>query len=98
MTTKTEAPERAAFHAMTEGTKEDWAIIGRHSAAHVAGLPERLLAHLRLLEGYYFFHHLGLDRDLRERYRGHEWFDYTAEFCAEYNQPAFDPGYRTHPL
>jgi len=173
MTTKTEAPERAAFHAMTEGTKEDWAIIGRHSAAHVAGLPERLLAHLRLLEGdyggfavdrlthslqtatraeragrddeyvfcalvhdigdtlgpanhadvaaaivkpfvseknhwmvaqhavfqgYYFFHHLGLDRDLRERYRGHEWFDYTAEFCAEYDQPAFDPGYRTHPL
>jgi predicted HD phosphohydrolase len=51
-----------------------------------------------LFQGYYFFHYLGLDRDAREKYRGHEWFDYTAEFCAEYDQPAFDPAYDTLPL
>ena len=51
-----------------------------------------------IFQGYYFFHHLGLDRDLREQYRDHPWFDYTAEFCAEYDQPAFDPAYDTHPL
>lgn len=51
-----------------------------------------------IFQGYYFFHHLGLDRDLREQFRDHAWFDYTAEFCAEYDQPAFDPGYDTHPL
>ena len=51
-----------------------------------------------IFQGYYFFHHLGLDRDLREQFRGHEWFDSTAEFCAEYDQPAFEPGYSTHPL
>lgn len=51
-----------------------------------------------IFQGYYFFHHLGLDRDMRERFRGHEWFDYTAEFCHEYDQPAFDPHYDTLPL
>ena len=51
-----------------------------------------------IFQGYYFFHFLGGDRDLREQYRDHPWFDHTAEFCAEYDQPSFDPGYDTHPL
>jgi predicted HD phosphohydrolase len=51
-----------------------------------------------IFQGYYFFHHLGLDRDMREQFRGHEWFDYTAEFCADFDQPAFDPAYDTLPL
>ena len=49
-------------------------------------------------EGHYFFHYLGLDRGAREKYRGHEWFDYMAEFCAEYDQPSFDPSYDRSPL
>ncbi|HEY6416670.1 MAG TPA: phosphohydrolase [Acidimicrobiales bacterium] len=171
--TTTEARPRAAFHAMTEGTKEDWDKIAIGAIELAAGLPDRVLAHLRQLggdyggfavdrlehslqtatrayradrddeyvfcalihdigdllgplnhadvaaavvkpfvseqnhwmvekhaifQGYYFFHHLGLDRDLREQFRGHEWFDYTAEFCQEYDQAAFDPGYDTLPL
>lgn len=51
-----------------------------------------------VFQGYYFFHHLGLDRELREEHRGHEWFDYTAEFCEIYDQNSFDPGYDTMPL
>ena len=47
-----------------------------------------------IFQGYYFFHHLGLDRDMREQFRDHEWFDHTAEFCADFDQPAFDPGVR----
>lgn len=168
-----EAKPRAKFHAMTEGTQEDWSIIAGEAIEFYQGLPERLLAHLKLLagdfggfavdrmehslqtatrayradkddeyvfcalvhdigdtlgplnhadiaaaivkpfvseqnhwmvekhaifQGYYFFHYLGLDRDMREQFRGHEWFDYTVEFCAEYDQPAFDPGYATLPL
>jgi predicted HD phosphohydrolase len=158
---------------MTEGTADDWNVIAGHSAGHFAGLTDRVLAHLRLLDGdyggfavdrlthslqtatraeragrddeyvfcalvhdigdtlgpmnhadiaaamvkpfvseqnhwmvekhaifqgYYFFHFWGLDRDMREQYRSHEWFDYTEEFCAEYDQPAFDPAYDTHRL
>ena len=51
-----------------------------------------------VFQGYYFFHLLGGDRDEREAFRGHEWFDYTAEFCAEYDQTSFDPTYDTLPL
>ena len=57
-----------------------------------------IVEHHGIFQGYYFFHHLGLDRDLREQFRGHEWFDACAEFCHEYDQAAFDPGYDTLPL
>jgi predicted HD phosphohydrolase len=57
-----------------------------------------MVAKHAVFQGYYFFHFLGFDRDAREKYRDHEWFDYVAEFCAEYDQPSFDPGYDTLPL
>ena len=34
-----------------------------------------------VFQGYYFFHHLGLDRDVRDEFRDHPWFDRTATFC-----------------
>lgn len=51
-----------------------------------------------IFQGYYFFHHLGLDRDMREEWRGHPWFEYTAQFCHLYDQNSFDPAYDTMPL
>lgn len=165
--------ERAKFHAMTEGTAEDWAIIGGAFRGFAGGLPDRILTHLKLLDGdfggfaidrlqhslqtatrahrdgrgedyvvmallhdigdtlgsynhpeiaaailrpfvsedlhwiadkhgafqgYYFFHHLGLDRDVREGFRGHAHFEACAEFCARYDQAAFDPAYDSAPL
>ncbi len=51
-----------------------------------------------IFQGYYFFHHIGLDRDMRESFRGHEHFEYTAQFCHQYDQAAFDPGYESMPL
>jgi predicted HD phosphohydrolase len=169
----TTTADRATFTNMAEGTAEDWQIIGGHQASFMVGLPDRVLTHLRLLDGdfggfavdrlthslqtaaraeragrddayvlsallhdigdtlgtfnhadvaaaivkpfvsaelhwmvehhaefqgYYFFHHLGLDRDMREKYRGDPSFDLTAEFCAEFDSPAFDPAYDTPPL
>ena len=51
-----------------------------------------------VFQGYYFFHHLGLDREMREQYRGHPHFEYTAQFCHLYDQNSFEPGYDTMPL
>lgn len=165
--------DRATFHAMTEGTPEDWAAIGRVSAPHRAELVDRLLAHLKMLDddeggfavsrvehslqtatrahrdgrdeeyvvcalihdigdlllpsnhaelgatilkpyiseanhwmmdkhgifqGYYFFHHIGLDRDMRDQYRGHPHFEHCAQFCHLYDQSSFDPAYESMPL
>jgi predicted HD phosphohydrolase len=169
----TTTADRAAFTTMAEGTAEDWQIIGAHTAQMMVGLPDRVLAHLRLLDGdyggfpvdrlthslqtaaraeragrddgyvfcalmhdigdtlgsfnhadvaaaivkpfvspelhwvvehhaefqgYYFFHHLGLDREMRERHRDHPQYDATVEFCADFDSPAFDPAYVTPPL
>jgi len=51
-----------------------------------------------IFQGYYFFHHIGGDRDLREQLRGQPWFERTAEFCARYDGPAFDPKAEALPL
>jgi len=167
-------PERrAAFHQMTEGTREDWMIIGGSAMEHNAKLPDRVMAHLSLLandyggfavdrlehslqtatrahrdgrdeeyvvcallhdigdtlgsmnhadiaaailkpfiseqnlfmlekhgifQGYYFFEYLGLDKNMRDQYRDHPWYAYTAEFCEKYDQNSFDPSYESMKL
>ena len=49
-------------------------------------------------QGYYFWHHLGMDRNTRDMFAGHQFYDRTEEFCAEYDGPAFDPSYDSNPL
>ena len=48
-----EPHSRAAFRSMDEGTQQDWAIIGSQFFGHGGGLPDRVLAHLQLLDGDY---------------------------------------------
>ncbi len=57
-----------------------------------------IVKHHGIFQGYYFFHHLGLDRNMRDRFRGHEHFHDTAEFCEKYDQNCFDARYDTMPL
>ena len=57
-----------------------------------------MLNHHGIFQGYYFFEHLGLDKDMREQFRGHEHFEYTAQFCHLYDQCAFDKDYESMPL
>jgi predicted HD phosphohydrolase len=164
---------RAQFTSMESGTKEDWRIINHAMKPFIAELPDRVLGHLKMLQGdcggfaidrldhclqtatraykdgrdeeyvvcallhdlgdllgprnhadvaaailkpfvseqnfwmvekhaifqgYYFFHHLGLDRNMRDQFRDHPWYSYTEEFCREYDGPAFDPKYKHLPL
>ena len=43
--------DQAKFKEMTEGTADDWAIIGRHVKDFSRGLPARVVSHLELLRG-----------------------------------------------
>lgn len=43
----------------------------------------------------YYAHHLGGDRNAREKYREDPRFDDCAEFCERWDQSSFDPGYDT---
>lgn len=173
MSAAPETAPRASFHQMKDGTREDWQIIAPQHAQLCAGLADRVLGHLRLLDGdyggfavdrlthslqtatlalrdgreeeyvvaallhdigdtlapnnhpevgaailkpyvsprmhwivehhgvfqgYYFWEHIGLDPNAREKFRGHDWFDDCAEFCERYDQAAFDPAGETLPL
>ena len=57
-----------------------------------------LVQHHGIFQGYYYFHHVGKDREAREKYRGHPAFEKTAAFCEKWDQAAFDPDYDTMPL
>ncbi len=164
---------RATFTRMEDSTKEDWALIVPEVVKMAKSLPDRVLAHLALLDGdyggfpvdrhqhslqaatlaledgrddeyvvcallhdigdtlgtynhpdiaaailkpfvseenlwmvqnhgifqgYNFFHHIGLDRNLRDRFRDHPNYGRTAEFVERYDNPAFDPKARTLPV
>ncbi len=164
---------RATFTRTQDSTWQDWQLIGKEFVPFSKALPDRVIAHLRLLEGdyggfqidrcthslqtatralrdgrdeeyvvcallhdigdtlspfnhpeiaaailrpyvsdanlwmvqqhgifqgYYFFHHIGLDRNMRSRFAGHAHYDYTAEFCELYDSPAFDPHAETLPI
>ena len=168
-----QASQRASFSAMENGKPDDWAIIGGSFLTYAKGLPDRVLDHLRLLDGdfggfpidrlqhslqtatrahragesedyvvmallhdigdtlgsynhpdiaaailrpfvsarlhwmcqnhgifqgYYFFHYLGMDRNMRDALRGHEHYEDTARFCELYDQTAFDKDYDSAPL
>ena len=51
-----------------------------------------------LFQAYYFFHHLGMDRNLRDQFQGQPVYERTLEFCEKYDAPSFDPYYDTLPL
>jgi predicted HD phosphohydrolase len=51
-----------------------------------------------IFQGYYFWHHVGMDRNTRDRFRDHPHYDACAEFCELYDQAAFDPKGKTLPL
>jgi len=57
-----------------------------------------MLAHHGIFQGYYFFHHLGMDRNMRDAFQAAPHYAQTAEFCAKYDGPAFDQNAETLPL
>jgi predicted HD phosphohydrolase len=51
-----------------------------------------------IFQGYNFFHHLGMDRNMRDMFKGHAHYARTEEFIALYDNPAFDPKAETLPI
>ena len=57
-----------------------------------------MVQHHGTVQGYYFWHFIGMDRNARDAFKDHEYYSYTEEFCAKYDQLAFDPDGVTPPL
>ncbi|MCA9997724.1 MAG: HD domain-containing protein [Anaerolineales bacterium] len=64
-------------------------------------LPERIVWIVKyhgLFQMVYYAHHYGEDRNARDAYKDHPWYDDCAEFCEKYDQNCFDPSYDSLPL
>ena len=57
-----------------------------------------IVKHHGLFQGYYYFHFMGQDRYARDVYREHRYFQACVDFCANWDQPSFDPNYESQPL
>lgn len=57
-----------------------------------------IIKHHGLFQMYYYAHHLGGDRNARDMFRNHQWYDDAVRFCEVYDQNCFDPDYNTLPL
>ncbi len=51
-----------------------------------------------LFQTYYYAHHAGRDRNGREKFRGHAWYQACKNFCSDWDQCSFDPDYPWEPL
>jgi len=44
---------------------------------------------------YYYAHHLGHDKNEREKYKGHKYYEDTIKFCENWDQKSFDPNFKS---
>ena len=51
-----------------------------------------------LFQGYYWMHHYEKDRNLREKYIDHPYYQDCIDFCSKWDQESFDPNYETQSL
>ena len=51
-----------------------------------------------LFQTYYYNHYYNNNRNLRDEYKNHEFYEETINFCHKWDQASFDPNYDTIPL
>jgi len=57
-----------------------------------------IVKHHGLFQLYYYAHFCGGDRNARDKFKDHEWYQDAIDFCANYDQNCFDPDYDSKPL
>ena len=57
-----------------------------------------IILHHGLFQTYYSAHHLGGDRNARDKFKDHKYYQDTVDFCEKYDQSSFDPNYKSMSL
>ena len=57
-----------------------------------------IINHHGLFQTFYSAHHLGGDRNARDKFKDHKYYQATIDFCEKYDQSSFDPGYKSMTL
>ena len=47
-----------------------------------------------LFQGYYWMHHYDQDKNLRDQYKDHPYYQDCIDFCSKWDQKSFDPNYK----
>ena len=48
-----------------------------------------------LFQLYYYAHHLGYEKNERDKYKGHKYYKDTIDFCENWDQKSFDPNFKS---
>jgi predicted HD phosphohydrolase len=65
---------------------------------YVSDRTHWIIEHHGLFQMYYYAHHLGGDRNARDKCKDHPWYQDCISFCENYDQNCFDPDYNSRPL
>ena len=57
-----------------------------------------IILHHGLFQTYYSAHHLGGDRNARDKFKDHKYYQDTVDFCENYDQSSFDHNYKSMSL
>lgn len=57
-----------------------------------------VVKHHAIFQMYYYAHHSGGNRNARDAYKDHPYYDSAVKFCHEYDQNCFDPDYESENL
>lgn len=57
-----------------------------------------VVKHHGIFQMYYYAHHSGGNRNIREQFKDHPYYDSAVRFCHEYDQNCFDPNYDSENL
>ncbi len=47
---------------------------------------------------YYYAHHLDKNKNQRDKYKNHKYYQDTVDFCEKWDQASFDPSYKSKTL
>ena len=51
-----------------------------------------------IFQTYYYVHHLGGDKNQRDKFKEHKYYNDTVNFCENWDQKSFDPNYKSMTL
>ena len=57
-----------------------------------------IMLHHGLFQEYYYAHHFDRDRNARDQFKDHQYYQDAVDFCEKWDQKSFDPEYDSFPL
>ena len=57
-----------------------------------------IMLHHGIFQEYYYAHHIGGDRNARDKFKDHPYYQDAVDFCEKWDQKSFDPNYESYSL